>query len=99
MQNGSLVTPASVEESCHLIIRRRHTANFTTIGNALFEDGRLAADEVGILAFLLSRPDHWEVRRPALMRRWRVGPDTIKRVMRNLIRFGWCRAEKTRLAN
>lgn len=82
-----------------MIIRRRHTANFTTIGNALFDDERLAADEVGVLAFLLSRPNDWEVRRPSLMRRWHVGPDTIKRVMRNLIKTGWCRAQKTRLSN
>ena len=80
-----------------MIIRRRHTANFTTIGNALFEDERLAADEVGILAYLLSRPHDWEVRRPALMRRWGVGRDTLKRVMNNWMRTGWCRAEKTRL--
>ena len=82
-----------------MIIRRRHTANYTTIGNVLFEDERLEADEVGILAFLLSRPHDWEVRRPALMRRWKVGRDTIKRVMTNLIRTGWCRARKIRLSN
>jgi hypothetical protein len=82
-----------------MIIRRRHTANFTTIGNALFEDERLAADEVGILAYLLSRPHDWEVRRPALMRRWDMGRDGIKRVIANLVKFGWCRPEKTRLAN
>jgi hypothetical protein len=82
-----------------MIIRRRHTANFTTIGNALFEDERLAADEVGILAYLLSRPHDWEVRRPALMRRWNIGRDAIKRVISNLVRYGWCRPEKTRLAN
>jgi predicted transcriptional regulator len=82
-----------------MIIRRRHTANFTTIGNVLFEDERLAADEVGILAYLLSRPHDWEVRRPALMRRWGVGRDAIKRVISNLVRYGWCQPEKTRLAN
>lgn len=82
-----------------VIIRRRHTSNFTTIGNALFEDERLAADEVGILVFLLSRPNQWEVRRPALMRRWRIGRDAIKRIMTNLIRTGWCCAKKTRLSN
>lgn len=82
-----------------MIIRRRHTANFTTIGNVLFEDERLAADEVGILAYLLSRPHDWEVRRPALMRRWNMGRDAIKRVISNLVRFGWCQPEKTRLAN
>jgi predicted transcriptional regulator len=82
-----------------MIIRRRHTANFTTIGNVLFEDNRLSADEVGILAYLLSRPHDWEVRRPALMRRWGMGRDAIKRVIGNLVRTGWCRPEKTRLGN
>ena len=80
-----------------MIIRRRHTANFTTIGNVLFEDVRLAADEVGILAYLLSQPHDWEVRRPALMRRWRVGRDTVKRIVNNWMSTGWCRAEKIRL--
>lgn len=82
-----------------MIIRRRHTANFTTIGNALFEDERLAADEVGILAYLLSRPHDWEVRRSALSRRWGFGRDAIKRVITNLVRYGWCRAERNRLQN
>lgn len=82
-----------------MIFRRRHTANFTTIGNELFEDQRLSADEVGILAYLLSRPNDWEVRRPALMRRWRIGRDAMKRIMNSWMRTGWCRAEKTRLSN
>lgn len=82
-----------------MIIRRRHTANFTTIGNALFDDERLAADEVGILAYLLSRPHDWEVRRSALMRRWGMGRDAIKRVVSNLVRTGWCIARKDRLPN
>lgn len=82
-----------------MIIRRRHTANFTTIGNALFEDERLQADEVGILAYLLSRPNDWEVRRPALMRRWRMGREAIKRVVTNWLRTGWAQAQRVRLAN
>ena len=72
-----------------MIIRRKRTANFTVIGNELFEDERLEADEVGILAYLRSRPDKWEVRRPALMRRWRMGERAIKRVINNLLRTGW----------
>jgi hypothetical protein len=79
-----------------MIIRRQHTANFTTIGNALFEDERLAADEVGILAFLLSRPHDWEIRRPALMRRWHIGQAALKRIVDNWMRTGWCHAQKIR---
>jgi hypothetical protein len=73
-----------------MIIRRRHTANFTTISNTLFDDNRLKADEVGILAYLLSRPHDWEVRRPALQRRWGIGREAMKRVIWNWIRTGWC---------
>jgi hypothetical protein len=72
-----------------MIIRRRRTANFTVIGNELFDDERLEADELGILAYLRSRPDKWEVRRPALMRRFRLGERAIKRVINNLLRTGW----------
>ena len=82
-----------------MIIRRRHTANFTTIGNALFDDERLAADELGILAFLRSKPHDWEVRRPAIMRRFRIGRDALKRIVDNWLRTGWARAEKMRLPN
>jgi len=80
-----------------MIIRRRRTANFTVIGNELFDDERLQADEVGILAYLRARPDKWEVRRPALMRRWRMGERAIKRVINNLLRTGWM--EVLRLRN
>ncbi len=82
-----------------MIIRRRHTANFTTIGNVLFDDERLEADEVGVLGFLLSRPNDWEVRRPQLQRRFRVGRDSIKRILFNCIRYGWMTGCKTRLSN
>jgi hypothetical protein len=82
-----------------MIIRRRHTANYTTIGNALFEDERLAADEVGILAYLLSRPNDWEVRRPSLQRRWGIGRDAMRRIIFNLIRCGWCQPIRSRLSN
>jgi hypothetical protein len=82
-----------------MIIRRRHTANFTTISNVLFDDDQLAADEVGILAYLLSRPHNWEVRRPALMRRWGIGSVAMKRIIHSWMRTGWCQATKVRLPN
>lgn len=81
------------------VIKRRYTANFTTIENSLFDDERLAADEVGILAYLRSRPHDWEVRRPALGRRWKMGRDAIKRVISNFVRTGWCVARRERLPN
>jgi hypothetical protein len=82
-----------------VIFRRRHTANYTTISNLLFDDDRLAADEIGILAYLLSRPHDWEVRRPALQRRWGIGREAMRRIMMSWIKYGWCHPTKTRLPN
>ena len=79
-----------------MIIRRQYTGNFTIIGNDIFDDDRLAADEVGVLSYLLSRPHNWEVRRPALMRRWGIGREATRRIIRNLVRYGYCRAERKR---
>lgn len=78
-----------------MIIRRKHTANFTTIGNVLFNDERLKADEVGIIGYLLSRPNDWEVRRPQLAKRFDYGREAIKRVIWNGMRFGWIVAQRT----
>lgn len=82
-----------------MIVRRKHTANFTTIGNVLFEDERLALDEVGLMSWLLSRPNDWEVRRPQLRARFKLGRDGMRRIMRSLLRLGWVRAEVTRLSD
>jgi hypothetical protein len=82
-----------------MIIRRRHTANFTTIGNALFNDERLQADEIGIIGYLLSRPHDWEVRRPQLAKRFDYGREAIKRVVWNGMRYGWIVAQKTQLTD
>jgi hypothetical protein len=81
------------------IVRRRHTANFTTIANEVFEDERLAADELGVLAWLRSRPNNWEVRRWALGRRFNMGRERLARVFQNLIATGWIVAERMRLAD
>lgn len=79
------------------VIRRRHTCNFATISNALRDDERLKADEVGILYVLLTFPPDWEIRRPQLRKRWGLGQKGLKRVIDSWMRTGWCRVEKVRL--
>lgn len=82
-----------------MIIRRKYTANFTTIGNALFNDERLAADELGILAYLRSKPEDWEVKPIQLRKRFGLGRDSMRRIMRSAIKLGWVVARVTRLSN
>lgn len=43
------------------IIRTKRTENFTVINNDLLNDGRLDWRDLGLLVYLLSKPDNWEV--------------------------------------
>lgn len=80
-----------------MIFRRHHIDNYTIIGNELFNDERLEADEIGVMAYLLSRPDDWEMRRSQLGKRFGFGRHSMRRIVVNLIRFGWVRATTTRI--
>ena len=77
-----------------MIIKRRHTKSFVTLENALVRDRRLSLDEHGMLHYLLSLPDDWEVSRAHCAKFWRIGRDKAARIFRNLRRFGWAQVER-----
>lgn len=78
-----------------MIIRRRRTRNFTILENEVVEDTRLALDEIGLLTWLRSRPDNWEVSRFAIGKRFKIGRDKVARIFQSLIQCGWMRREET----
>jgi len=82
-----------------MIIRRRLTRHFTTIDNAILEDPRLSAEAMGVLLYLISRPDDWQVRLVQLGKRFRVGRDKIQGVMREIIACGYAKHERKRDSN
>jgi hypothetical protein len=78
-----------------MIIRRRRSKNFTILENEVVEDERLALDEIGLLTWMRSRPDHWEVSRAHIGRRFMIGRDKVARIFRSLIECGWMVREDT----
>lgn len=44
-----------------MIIRRENKRNYTTICNEVINDDRLSYEALGLLSYLLSRPENWEV--------------------------------------
>jgi len=72
-----------------MIIRRRHSRNFTVIPNAIHEDGRLSLEARGLLGFLLSRPPNWEIRHDALRRSFRLSRQRLDLLLRELIAAGY----------
>lgn len=77
-----------------MIIKRRYTKSFVTLENRLVRDTKLSLDEHGMLHYLLSLPDDWEVSRSQCAKFWRIGRDKAARIFRNLRRFGWAKVER-----
>jgi hypothetical protein len=76
------------------IIKRRKTKAFVTLENALVRDRRLTLDEHGMLHYLLSLPDDWEVSRTNCAKFWDIGRDKAARIFRKLRQCGWAQVER-----
>ena len=79
-----------------MIIRARKQRRFTTVDNAPFEDKRLRWDTRGLLAYLLTKPDGWEIRIEDLRKQEEpedggrpTGREKIFRMLRELKRYGY----------
>jgi hypothetical protein len=61
-----------------VIIRRKVNRNFTVIPNEIMNDERLSFEALGLLGFLLSRPDNWHVIVDNLRSRGGLGRDKAR---------------------
>jgi hypothetical protein len=77
-----------------MIIKRRVTRGFVQIANEVVRDRNLALDEHGLLHYLLSLPDDWEVNLRHLEKYWSIGRDKRRRLFRALRKTGWARLER-----
>jgi hypothetical protein len=73
----------------HLIIRNEVSDNFSVLPNHLMNDERLSADELGLLVYLLSKPNDWRVQTSQLQARFGIGRDKTKRIIRQLEQYGY----------
>ncbi len=70
--------------SANQIIRVRKTGNFSVINNTGLQDERLSWGARGILAYLLSKPDDWQVRTLDLIASSPAGRDAVLHILREL---------------
>jgi hypothetical protein len=71
------------------IIRGKPTKGFTTLSNDVLNDARIAPDELGFLAWVLSLPPEWEIRPDVCRRRFSIGRDKLYRILKGLRRAGY----------
>ena len=82
------------------IIRSKRADNFTVIGNHIFNSG-LSFRAIGLLVFLLSRPDNWKVSVAHLVKmtddtKNKLGKEAIRSVLAELVERGYIRTQEIR---
>lgn len=80
-----------------MIIRRKQTANYTALPNIVLTDERISIDARWCLAYLLSKPDNWQVQATNIQEVGGIGRDKAYRLIRELIEAGWIKRSAMRL--
>lgn len=62
----------------------------------IVEDDRLSCEEMGVLVYLLSRPDDWKIQPKQLQDRFAVGRDKLRGILDKLIEYGYARVEQVK---
>lgn len=79
----------SADDECATIRKITHERDFTIIGNATIRDGDLSFKATGLLTYLLSLPDDWEIRERELTTRKTDGRASVRSAMAELIEAGY----------
>lgn len=74
-----------------MIVKRKHSGSFAVIPNVTANDHQLSIDALGMLVFLLSKPNDWQVNVANLRKRFGIGRDRVYAILRQLETAGYVR--------
>ncbi|WP_341232402.1 hypothetical protein [uncultured Methylophaga sp.] len=72
-----------------MIIRSKRSSRFTVINNGILEDKTIDWKDLGLLVYLLSKPDDWEVSVRQLIKLRKSGEDAIRNSLKQLRLSGY----------
>lgn len=78
------------------IHRIKKTNNFTVLSNSLISDKRLKYSDIGIMAYLLSKPDNWVINSSEVIGSHEDGRAAVRSSFSRLMEFGYIERTKTR---
>lgn len=78
-----------------MIKRGKHTKNYTVVPNEIFKELNNGLS-IGILTYLLSKPENWEATKQHLYNRFKEGRQRIDDCFNELIESGYIRKEEKR---
>lgn len=77
-----------------MIIKRRVTRQFVQIANEVVRDRTITLDAHGMLHYLLSLPNDWEINLRQIETFWSIGKTKRQRIFNELAHAGWLKYEK-----
>lgn len=80
-------------ETLAIIRGKKPNQGYYILSNVTAEDDRLSLAALGLLVFLLSRPDDWIISETHLRNKWNVGRDKLRNLLNELVEAGY--AQKT----
>ncbi len=72
---------------------------YAQLANAMLQDERLTPECLGVLCAVLSLPPDWTFHAAWFEKRFRIGRDKARRIIREAIELGYCLRTQPRLAN
>jgi hypothetical protein len=81
-----------------MIVREPRHKRFTLIGNELLDDPRLGAKALGMLVYILSKPDNWKAQTSHLSARFHCGREAVLGALREIESAGYLTRRKFRNA-
>jgi len=81
-----------------MIIRTKKPDRFTVISNRVLEDRKIGWGALGLLSYLLSRPDNWQVMPMQLANMRKQGRDAVYSMLRELVEYGYAEHVKSKSA-
>ena len=78
-----------------MIVRTRRSSSYTVINNKIINDKKLDWKELGLLVYLLSKPDEWAVSVTHLAKQRKTQTNGIYSILKTLRDIGYIRLEKS----
>lgn len=79
-----------------MIIRHAHIRDYVVISNAVFEDTRLSFKAAGLIGYLLTKPDDWEIRADQLRMSHTDGRHAVDTALEELAAAGYLERRRER---
>ena len=73
-----------------------HPTPYQIIGKNLINNEQLSLEALGMMTYLLGRPDNWEVKVCQLARHFKRHKETISKILKELEQLGYARLVSVR---